>query len=166
MGTLDSYYEANMDLININPQLNLYNYKWPILTNQGNLPPAKTVFDDEGRRGLDARESSRTFSSASLRAVMSMIATSTSSPSLCQLIRMVFVLPSLLTAVASTGDGDGFLGRLIPAFTPVLFLLCSFGWIGIHALAEGLDAGKLLLPITEQRFERLVNQKRTPRRRH
>jgi glucose-1-phosphate adenylyltransferase len=31
--------------------LNLYNYKWPILTNQGNLPPAKTVFDDEGRRG-------------------------------------------------------------------------------------------------------------------
>lgn len=51
VGTIDSYYEANMDLIRINPQLNLYNYKWPILTNQGNLPPAKTVFDDEGRRG-------------------------------------------------------------------------------------------------------------------
>ena len=51
VGTLDSYYEANMDLINVSPQLNLYNYKWPILTNQGNLPPAKTVFDDEGRRG-------------------------------------------------------------------------------------------------------------------
>jgi glucose-1-phosphate adenylyltransferase len=31
--------------------LNLYNYQWPILTNQGNLPPAKTVFDSEGRRG-------------------------------------------------------------------------------------------------------------------
>ena len=53
VGTLDSYYEANMDLINVSPQLNLYNYKWPILTNQGNLPPAKTVFDEEGRRGMN-----------------------------------------------------------------------------------------------------------------
>ena len=53
VGTLDSYYEANMDLINVSPQLNLYNYKWPILTNQGNLPPAKTVFDDENRRGAN-----------------------------------------------------------------------------------------------------------------
>jgi len=53
VGTLDSYYEANMDLIHVNPQLNLYNYSWPILTNQGNLPPAKTVFDDEGRRGVN-----------------------------------------------------------------------------------------------------------------
>lgn len=51
VGTIDSYYEANMDLINVSPQLNLYNYKWPILTNQGNLPPAKTVFDDDNRRG-------------------------------------------------------------------------------------------------------------------
>ena len=51
VGTLDSYYEANMDLVGVSPQLNLYNYQWPILTNQGNLPPAKTVFDDEGRRG-------------------------------------------------------------------------------------------------------------------
>ena len=53
VGTLESYYEANMDLINVSPQLNLYNYKWPILTNQGNLPPAKTVFDEEGRRGMN-----------------------------------------------------------------------------------------------------------------
>jgi len=51
VGTLDSYYEANMDLVKVSPQLNLYNYKWPILTNQGNLPPAKTVFDDDERRG-------------------------------------------------------------------------------------------------------------------
>jgi len=51
VGTIDSYYEANMDLVSVSPQLNLYNYNWPILTNQGNLPPAKTVFDDEGRRG-------------------------------------------------------------------------------------------------------------------
>jgi glucose-1-phosphate adenylyltransferase len=53
VGTIDSYYEANMDLISVSPQLNLYNYQWPILTNQGNLPPAKTVFDDEGRRGVN-----------------------------------------------------------------------------------------------------------------
>ncbi len=53
VGTIDSYYDANMDLISVSPQLNLYNYQWPILTNQGNLPPAKTVFDDEGRRGLN-----------------------------------------------------------------------------------------------------------------
>jgi len=51
VGTLESYYEANMDLVKVSPQLNLYNYKWPILTNQGNLPPAKTVFDDDDRRG-------------------------------------------------------------------------------------------------------------------
>jgi len=51
VGTIDSYYEANMDLVNVSPQLNLYNYKWPILTNQGNLPPAKTVFDEDDRRG-------------------------------------------------------------------------------------------------------------------
>lgn len=51
VGTIDSYYAANMDLIHVSPQLDLYNYKWPILTNQGNLPPAKTVFDDDERRG-------------------------------------------------------------------------------------------------------------------
>jgi glucose-1-phosphate adenylyltransferase len=53
VGTIESYYEANMDLIHISPQLNLYNYKWPILTNQGNLPPAKTIFDHDDRRGLN-----------------------------------------------------------------------------------------------------------------
>jgi glucose-1-phosphate adenylyltransferase len=51
VGTLDSYYEANMDLIRVDPQLNLYNDKWPIITNQGNYPPAKTVFEEGGRCG-------------------------------------------------------------------------------------------------------------------
>lgn len=51
VATIDSYYEANMDLIHVSPELNLYNYKWPILTNQGNLPPAKTIFDEDRRRG-------------------------------------------------------------------------------------------------------------------
>src|ERR1039457_2002401 len=53
VGTIDSYYEANMDLIHVSPQLNLYNYKWPILTNQGNLPPAKTVSDNKAGLGLN-----------------------------------------------------------------------------------------------------------------
>ena len=51
VGTIDSYYSANMDLLKLTPQLNLYNYEWPILTNQGNLPPAKTVFEEDERRG-------------------------------------------------------------------------------------------------------------------
>ncbi len=51
VGTIESYYDANMDLLNIVPQLNLYNYRWPIITNQGNFPPATTVFDEENRRG-------------------------------------------------------------------------------------------------------------------
>ena len=51
VGTLDSYYEANMDLVAVSPQLNLYNYRWPILTKPSNLPPAKTVFDGDDRRG-------------------------------------------------------------------------------------------------------------------
>ena len=51
VGTIDAYYNANMDLIQASPQLDLYNYSWPILTNQGNLPPAKTVHDGDNLRG-------------------------------------------------------------------------------------------------------------------
>jgi glucose-1-phosphate adenylyltransferase len=51
VGTLDSYYEAHMDLISVHPVFNLYNYEWPILTWHDPLPPAKFVFDDERRRG-------------------------------------------------------------------------------------------------------------------
>jgi glucose-1-phosphate adenylyltransferase len=51
VGTLDSYYEAQMDLISVHPIFNLYNSRWPIHCNAGSLPPAKFVFDEEGRRG-------------------------------------------------------------------------------------------------------------------
>ena len=51
VGTVDAYYAANMDLIGVTPRLNLYNYRWPILTNQGNFPPAKTEYDEDGLRG-------------------------------------------------------------------------------------------------------------------
>jgi len=52
VGTLDSYYEAQMDLISVHPVFNLYNDQWPIHTQSGSLPPAKFVFDEEGRRGM------------------------------------------------------------------------------------------------------------------
>jgi len=51
VGTIDAYYNANMDLIKVSPQLNLYNYQWPILTNQGNLPPAKTTSENGSQSG-------------------------------------------------------------------------------------------------------------------
>jgi glucose-1-phosphate adenylyltransferase len=51
VGTLDSYYDAQMDLISVHPIFNLYNREWPIHTSTGSLPPAKFVFDDDGRRG-------------------------------------------------------------------------------------------------------------------
>ncbi len=51
VGTLDSYYEAQMDLISVHPIFNLYNSRWPIHCSSGSLPPAKFVFDEEGRRG-------------------------------------------------------------------------------------------------------------------
>ena len=51
VGTVDAYWEANLDLITVTPQLNLYDEDWPIWTHQEQLPPAKFVFDDEDRRG-------------------------------------------------------------------------------------------------------------------
>jgi len=51
VGTIDAYYEANMDLISVTPQLNLYDPQWPILTYQPTSPPAKTVWIEEGRVG-------------------------------------------------------------------------------------------------------------------
>jgi len=51
VGTLDSYYDAHMDLISVHPVFNLYNRHWPILTSVGTHPPAKFVFDEPGRMG-------------------------------------------------------------------------------------------------------------------
>jgi glucose-1-phosphate adenylyltransferase len=50
VGTLDAYYEANMDLVDVTPQLNLYDSRWPIRTRMPQQPPAKFVFAQEGRR--------------------------------------------------------------------------------------------------------------------
>jgi len=51
LGTIEAYYEANMDLRSVDPSLNLYNHNWPIRTLGNGGPPAKFVFEEEGRRG-------------------------------------------------------------------------------------------------------------------
>jgi glucose-1-phosphate adenylyltransferase len=51
VGTIDAYYEANMDLRSVNPALNLYNRQWPVRTTSYPDPPAKFTFDEENRRG-------------------------------------------------------------------------------------------------------------------
>ena len=51
VGTIDSYYEAHMDLISTLPIFNLYNSEWPIFNQQINLPPAKFIHDSEGNQG-------------------------------------------------------------------------------------------------------------------
>jgi glucose-1-phosphate adenylyltransferase len=51
VGTLDAFYDAHMDLISVDPIFNLYNRRWPILTWPDPLPPAKFVFEAEGRVG-------------------------------------------------------------------------------------------------------------------
>ena len=51
VGTVDAYWEANLDLTQVVPDLNMYDQDWPIWTCQEQLPPAKFVFDDDERRG-------------------------------------------------------------------------------------------------------------------
>lgn len=52
VGTIDAYYDANIELTGVDPLLNLYDDHWPVRTDQPNLPPPKFVFDeDSGRRG-------------------------------------------------------------------------------------------------------------------
>ena len=52
VGTIDAYWEANIDLTAVEPLLDMYDRAWPILTYQEQLPPAKFVFNEEGRRGV------------------------------------------------------------------------------------------------------------------
>ncbi len=51
VGTMEAYWEANMDLRSVNPALNLYNRQWPLRTSSYPDPPAKFTFDDQNRRG-------------------------------------------------------------------------------------------------------------------
>jgi glucose-1-phosphate adenylyltransferase len=52
VGTVDAFWEANLELIGVIPELNLYDEEWPIWTYQEQLPPAKFVFDNDERRGM------------------------------------------------------------------------------------------------------------------
>lgn len=52
VGTIDAFWKANLELIGVTPELNLYDSDWPIWTYQEQLPPAKFVFDDDDRRGM------------------------------------------------------------------------------------------------------------------
>jgi glucose-1-phosphate adenylyltransferase len=68
VGTIDAYYEANMDIRTVEPELNLYNQQWPLMTAGYADPPAKFVFDEEGRRGqaIDSVVSAGTILSGAL----------------------------------------------------------------------------------------------------
>lgn len=52
VGTLDAFWEANMDLVSVTPELNLYDEIWPIMTHRTESPPAKFVFNNRKRRGV------------------------------------------------------------------------------------------------------------------
>ncbi|HXE30889.1 MAG TPA: glucose-1-phosphate adenylyltransferase [Terriglobales bacterium] len=52
VGTIEAYFDANMDLRSVTPELNLFNWSWPIMSANFNQPPAKFVFDDDQRRGV------------------------------------------------------------------------------------------------------------------
>jgi glucose-1-phosphate adenylyltransferase len=52
VGTVDAFYDANIELVHVAPELNLYDEEWPIWTYQPQQPPAKFVLDEQGRRGM------------------------------------------------------------------------------------------------------------------
>jgi glucose-1-phosphate adenylyltransferase len=52
VGTVDAFYEANLELVHVAPELNVYDEEWPIWTYQLQQPPAKFVLDEDGRRGM------------------------------------------------------------------------------------------------------------------
>ena len=52
VGTVDAFYEANIELVRVDPELNIYDEDWPIWTYQAQTPPAKFVLDEDGRRGM------------------------------------------------------------------------------------------------------------------
>jgi glucose-1-phosphate adenylyltransferase len=52
VGTVDAFYDANLELVHVSPELNLYDEDWPIWTYHEQVPSAKFVLDDNGRRGM------------------------------------------------------------------------------------------------------------------
>ena len=52
VGTIDAFYDANLELVHVRPELNIYDEEWPIWTYQEHQPPAKFILDEESRRGI------------------------------------------------------------------------------------------------------------------
>ena len=52
VGTIDAFYDANLELVHVKPELNIYDEDWPIWTYQVQQPPAKFILDEDGRRGM------------------------------------------------------------------------------------------------------------------
>jgi glucose-1-phosphate adenylyltransferase len=52
VGTIDAYYDANLELVHVRPELNIYDEDWPIWTYQVQQPPAKFILDEDNRRGM------------------------------------------------------------------------------------------------------------------
>jgi glucose-1-phosphate adenylyltransferase len=52
VGTVDAFFEANLELVHVAPELNVYDEEWPIWTYQLQRPPAKFILDEDGRRGM------------------------------------------------------------------------------------------------------------------
>lgn len=94
VGTLDSYWEASIDLTQVTPQLNLYDDDWPIWTYQAHRPSSKFVFDDENRRGyaVDSLISSGVIVSGSL-IKKSLISTNVRVNSFCEITESI-ILPN------------------------------------------------------------------------
>ena len=92
IGTLDAYYEANMDLCQVNPEFNLYDPDWPIRTYQPQAPPAKFVFADHERRGeaLDSTISAGCIISGS-RVVGSILCPNVRVHSFCQIEQSILL---------------------------------------------------------------------------
>ena len=92
IGTLDAYYEANMDLCQVNPEFNLYDPDWPVRTYQPQAPPAKFVFADADRRGeaLDSTISAGCIISGS-RVVGSILCPNVRVHSFCQIEQSILL---------------------------------------------------------------------------
>src|SRR5215475_6283158 len=52
VGTIDAFFDANLELVHVRPELNIYDEEWPIWTYQEHQPPAKFILDEDGRRGI------------------------------------------------------------------------------------------------------------------
>src|SRR5579884_3688334 len=115
VGTLDAYYEANIDLVEVTPEFNLYDQRWPIRTRLVQQPPAKFVFAMEGRRmgvALDSIVSSGCIVSGG-RVVRSVLSPGVRVNSYCE------IESSILLAHCQVGRYSRLRRTIVPAYTVI-----------------------------------------------